>query len=113
MRTGHMLWIPAFLLLIACGGQSGSPGGPPGAPQVSEKSPGEQVYNTHCTLCHGKDGSLQLSGAKDLRISTASREEMIEQVTKGRGSMMGYENVLTKAEIEAVVDHVRTLSEAE
>jgi mono/diheme cytochrome c family protein len=34
---------------------------------------------------------------------------MIAQVTNGKGAMMPYKNVLTAAEIEAVVAHVRSL----
>ena len=40
-------------------------------------------------------------------------EEMIALVTNGKGAMAAYKNVLTKAEIEAVVEHVRTLQAAE
>lgn len=67
----------------------------------------------HCTLCHGNDGKLNLSGAKDLSLSTLTRDEMIRQVSEGKGAMMAYKNVLTRREIEAVVDHVRTLAETE
>jgi mono/diheme cytochrome c family protein len=108
-----MIPVGAFLFMLILGCGNGQPSsGPPGAPSMAEAT-GEKVYNTHCTLCHGKDGALGLSGAKDLRVSTATREEMIEQVTNGRGAMMAYKNVLTKAEIEAVVDHVRTLAATE
>ena len=67
------------------------------------------LFDTHCTLCHGADGKLKMGDAKDLSISTLTREEMIAVVTHGRGTMMPYKQVLSAEEIEQVVDHVRTL----
>lgn len=93
-------------LMVACGNGALATSEPEGA---ASASPGEKVYALHCVLCHGKDGTLGISGAKDLTTSVLSREEMVALVTKGRGAMMAYEKVLTKAEIEAVVEHVRAL----
>ena len=67
------------------------------------------VYNTNCTMCHGRKGDLGMSGAKDLAASTLSREEVIALVTDGKGAMMPYGKTLSKKQIEAVADHVLTL----
>jgi len=96
------------VLVFSCASEAGNAATPPGA-----RSRGATLFSTHCTLCHGKDGSLGVSGAKDLRISTLSKDEMIALVTNGKGTMASYKNVLTKAEIEAVVEHVRTLQSTE
>ena len=53
-----------------------------------------------------------MNGAKDLGLSSLTRVEMIAMVTNGKGAMMPYKNVLTPKQIEAVVDHVRTLRKA-
>lgn len=91
-------------LLLSCGNNDGT------SPTAAmPKSNGEMLYNTHCTLCHGGDGRLKMADAKDLSISTLSREEMIAVVTNGRGTMMPYKHVLSAEEIEQVVDHVLTL----
>jgi len=70
---------------------------------------GESLFNANCALCHGRKGDLGMSGAKDLTKSVMAREEMIAIVTKGRNGMMPYEKTLKPEEIEAVVDHARTL----
>jgi mono/diheme cytochrome c family protein len=92
------------LLLFACGsnGMAGTEGGRP-------KVKGAQLFDMHCSLCHGRDGGLGLNGAKDLRRSTLTTEEVKAIVLNGKGVMMPYKNALTNAEIDAVVAHVRTL----
>lgn len=97
------------LIFLACGG--GDPASAP--PGVGSGSKGSKLFNMHCTLCHGKDGKLGVSGAKDLSVSTLSADEMAALVSNGKGAMSPYKNVLTKAEIQAVVEHVRTLQAAE
>jgi cytochrome c6 len=74
---------------------------------------GAKLFTMHCTLCHGKDGRLGLNGAKDLSRSLLSAEEMLAIVTNGKGVMMPYKNALSKAELDAVVAHVRTLRTSE
>jgi len=98
-----------LLVAMACAGSGEPSASPPGVGAAT----GETIYRTHCTLCHGNDGKLNLSGAKDLSVSVLTREEMIRQVSEGKGAMMAYKNVLTRKEIEAVVDHVRTLAATE
>lgn len=100
---------PAFLLTLAllmsgCGGDDAQGGRPPEAPR-----PGADIYKDQCTLCHGKDGRLGINGAKDLTLSSLTRDEMIQVVTNGKGLMMPYQRVLDPKEIEAVVHHVRSL----
>lgn len=109
MRKTLIILTGLAMLVLACGGgTTTSSDGPPGA-----GSRGEALFKTHCTLCHGKDGKLGVSGAKDLSVSSLTKEEMTALVTNGKGAMAAYKNVLTKAEIEAVVEHVRTLQAAE
>jgi mono/diheme cytochrome c family protein len=92
------------LLFFACGshGVAGDEGRQP-------KDKGAQLFTMHCSLCHGKDGGLGLNGAKDLRRSQLTAEEMKGIVLNGKGAMMPYKNALTPAEIDAVVAHVRAM----
>ncbi len=71
---------------------------------------GEQLFLMRCTLCHGEDGMLGLSGAKDLTVSAMSREEKIVIVKNGKGNMIPYKDLMTPEEIEAVVDYVESLA---
>jgi quinoprotein glucose dehydrogenase len=66
---------------------------------------GEQLYQTHCMLCHqpGREG-LAASGYPSL-IGVGARysaEELSLQITKGKGMMPGFPQ-LSKAEKEALV----------
>ncbi len=106
-----MRCIPIVLIIacaqFACGGAAG------GSDEVAMNAPvptvGEQLFNTHCTLCHGRKGNLRMNGAKDLVKSTLKREEMIALVTNGRNAMMPYKNALKPKEIEAVVEYALSL----
>jgi cytochrome c6 len=63
---------------------------------------GKDVYKANCVACHGMDGKLGFSGAKDLTKSTSTQAEIEHQVTKGKGSMAGFEKTLTHEEIVQV-----------
>ncbi len=94
-------------LALACGNASG-----PTDTMAADRTPGRTVFNTNCALCHGRDGKAGLNGAKDLTLSTLSKEEMIAIVRNGKGAMLPYKDVLTPEEIAAVVEHVRKLGKA-
>lgn len=106
MRTSTLLLLAG--LLTACGGGGGAT-----APETNTGATpaqrAEGIFNSQCALCHGRRGDQQLSGAKLLNVSTLSREEMVAVVSNGRGAMMAYKNMLTPAEIDAVVDHAMGL----
>lgn len=104
------LLLPALcslLVLMACGATGGDEHRP-----VPPKK-GETVFNSQCALCHGRTGTLGLSGAKDLTKTTLTRDEMIATVTNGKGGMMAYAKVLSVKEIGDVVDYARTLRKPE
>lgn len=65
-----------------------------------------KLYNLNCKLCHGNDGKLGLSGAKDLAASILTRDERIAIIRNGKGGMAAYKEVLTKKEIEALADYL-------
>jgi len=66
---------------------------------------GMAVFRRHCVTCHGADGKLGLSGAKDLTQSALSLEERIVQITNGKNLMTPYRDVLSAAEIKAVAEY--------
>lgn len=73
---------------------------------------GVRIFNTQCSMCHGRKGDQSLSGAKLLNKSILTKAEMSAIVTYGKGGMMAYKDRLTAAEIQAVVDHAHSLREA-
>lgn len=90
-----------ILLLTSCGNNS---------TKSSEiKSAGQSLYESNCTSCHGEDGKLCTLGAKDLSLSSFSKEQMIEIITNGKSTMTPFGNMLNKEEVGAVADYVATL----
>lgn len=73
------------------------------------KVDGAAVYKQHCELCHGVDGKLGLNGSKDLTISELDLNERIAQISKGKGLMVAYENILSLSEIKAVAEYTVAL----
>lgn len=86
-----------------------------GSKEVPKKADGsidgKKVYEMNCVSCHGPKGDLGSGGAYDLSSSSLSKEEALDVVTHGRKAMMPYEKMLTKGEIEAVVEYIQTLKD--
>ncbi len=109
--------------LIACGGKTDAPSGNSSTPAKTAAASasgdnaktkasnrkGKLIYKQYCQLCHGVDGKLALSGAKDLSISTIDMEERIDQITNGRGMMTPYKDILSKEQIQAVAEYLDEL----
>lgn len=70
---------------------------------------GKEIFETKCALCHGKDGKLGLSGAKDLTVSTSTPEERLEIIRNGKNAMMAYKTILSEEHITAVAAYVEGL----
>lgn len=100
MVLKHVL-VPLAMLALACGAAGTGEGTP--------ADEGADLFNSYCATCHGRKGNMGINGAKDLTVSTLSREEMIAVVTNGRRLMMAYKGTLRPKEIEQVVDHALSL----
>jgi cytochrome c6 len=74
------------------------------------KVDGAAVFKQHCELCHGADGKLGLNGSKDLTVSELDLNERIAQISKGKGLMIAYENILSLSEIKAVAEYTMALA---
>lgn len=48
---------------------------------------GKALYEANCTLCHGADGKLGMSGAKDLTASVMDLGAIKEIIIHGKGAM--------------------------
>ena len=86
-----------ILLFTSCGNNA------------TQKSAGQSLYESNCTSCHGTDGKLCALGAKDLSVTTFSKEQMMEIITTGKSTMTPFGNMLNKEEVSAVADYVQTL----
>ena len=110
----------SLLLLIGCGGKDNASSSAASAnTKTVEKSvektatptnkKGLLVFRKYCLACHGADGKLAISGAKDLSISTLPLEERIEQVTNGKGLMTPYKDILSPSQIKSVCEYIEDL----
>jgi mono/diheme cytochrome c family protein len=48
---------------------------------------GESLYKANCVVCHGTDGKLGLSGAKNLSLSILDVAAIKEMIIHGKGAM--------------------------
>jgi cytochrome c6 len=91
------------LLLAACGGTSDNGGG------NAETLDGAAIFRKYCVTCHGSNGKLGMSGAKDLSVSALSLEDRVALITNGRGLMASYRDVLSEDQIKAVAEYTLQL----
>jgi mono/diheme cytochrome c family protein len=96
------------LFLYACGSKDASKQAIANQESVPAAD-GAKVFKLNCELCHGADGKLGANGSKDLSISQLSLDERIAIITKGKGAMVAYENILSLSEIKAVAEYTLTL----
>ena len=78
-----------------------------GAIQKKTAVSGQELFVNHCTSCHGEDGKLAASGAKDLTKSTLTTSEIIKRIKYGRNGMPPMKDVLeSEPNIRAVGNYV-------
>lgn len=88
--------------LIACGQKS--------TPEAGTGSVnGADVYKKYCLLCHGADGKLGISGAKDITASQLTLAERITLIREGKNTMTPFKGVLSEEQIKAAAEYSMTL----
>ena len=100
-RITAIIGVAAF---VAC-----SSSAEPSQESGNEPVNAEKIYGFKCALCHGADGKAGIAGATDLSLSTLSMEDRIEVISRGRGSMMPFKDLLTGEEIEALATYIEQL----
>jgi mono/diheme cytochrome c family protein len=70
---------------------------------------GKKTYESYCANCHGDNGALGLSGATDLSTSSLDASARTEAITKGKGVMPPFGNILSEKEIREVSLYIETL----
>jgi mono/diheme cytochrome c family protein len=69
---------------------------------------GKTVYTSACANCHGSDGKLGMSGAKDLSATILTAEEQKQLIRNGKNSMPAFKE-LTDEQVDGVIQYVATL----
>jgi len=74
---------------------------------------GKSLYTLNCASCHGPDGKLGMSGAKDISETALTDEEIKKLIENGKNAMPSFKEMLSKpGEIDAVINHVTTLKKS-
>ncbi len=69
---------------------------------------GKEIFEEKCTLCHGSDGKLGMSGAKDLSATVLDHQSIVTMISEGKNTMAPYKAVLSPEQIEAVASYIET-----
>lgn len=105
-----------FLLIAtfiyACGGSDTPEESSSTTKQATTSTPqvdGKKIYKQYCVTCHGLYGDMGASGAFNLTTSELPVADRIVVITKGRGAMTPFENLLDADEIAAVAEYTLEL----
>lgn len=134
LATMLVIAATAHALLVGCGGgrqatENTSGGGNPdtSAPASSSMPDtsdlGAKVYARNCALCHGPNGKGNGPGAVALNpkprdhtdaayMNSRTDEQLLDVIRNGKPGtgMTAWKGVLSEAEIQAVLKHVRSLA---
>ena len=69
---------------------------------------GKAIYTQKCTPCHGAGGDANIAGAKNLKTTTMSDEELKSTIKNGNGGMPAFGN-LTDEQMAGLVEYLKTL----
>lgn len=73
---------------------------------------GVKFYEQRCTVCHGNDGKLGVSEAKDLSKSTITEKQIKNYINRGQGSMPPFEHAIeSDSTLTELVEYVKSLRE--
>lgn len=94
------------ILLASCGGGKSAETG-----TEKPETKGQSVYESQCSRCHGSNGKLGLSGAKDLSVTTLTPAEMVPVISNGSngGMMPAFNEKLSPEEIKDVADYIEAV----
>lgn len=67
---------------------------------------GKQIYEEKCMLCHGGDGKLGMSGAKNLAVTQLDHAGIVTIVAEGKNTMASYKSTLSPEQIDAVAAYI-------
>ena len=86
---------------------------------AQEDSPGKNVYDSKCLMCHGDDAKGDTKAGKMMKTPDLTTEswkqgtsvpELVKTLREGLGKMPKYEGKLSEEELKAVAEYTRKLS---
>ena len=89
-------------------------------PTPENVSKGQELYKKNCLVCHGATGlgdgpagkrlNPKPTSFQDKEKMSKTDEQLIEEITKGKGSMPAFERKLKESERWMVLHYIRTLA---
>jgi mono/diheme cytochrome c family protein len=77
-------------------------------PETGELS-GKRVYENYCVSCHGLQGQIKVKSNVTLQESKVNDSVMRHRILYGsKEGMPSYQSLLTKEEINVLIDHIKT-----
>lgn len=75
-----------------------------------KEATGKDLYYNQCSACHGIDGALGNSGAKDLTKSKFTDDQILHILNEGKGAMPAQIQLIGKpSEMDSVMEFIKTL----
>jgi len=76
------------------------------------------IFKSKCAMCHGPDGKGQTAMGKNLHlrdlgsddVQKQSGEDLEKIITSGKNKMPSYKGKLSEAEIDALVNYIRSFA---
>lgn len=69
---------------------------------------GKEIFEQKCVLCHGNDGKLGASGAKDLTATQVDHTGILTLLNEGKNAMPSFKGTLSVEQMEAVTNYIET-----
>jgi cytochrome c6 len=99
-----------FLVCLSSCGNDNSSENNDALPMESPAEKGASLFTLHCASCHGDNGKLGASGAKDLTMSTLTDRQVLHILKQGKNAMPPMSTILeNKENMELVIQHIKTL----
>lgn len=95
-----------FLIIVSFGLAQKVKEGKAGPKTVAVNA--KEIFEEKCTLCHGSDGKLGMSGAKDLSVTQLNHAGIAEIISNGKNGMASYKEVLTAEQIDALSSYIES-----
>ena len=70
---------------------------------------GQALFAAQCAVCHGVDGTLELSGAKNLQMSQVDDQYIENIIRTGKNTMPKMEGKYSDQELKALVIYIKSL----
>lgn len=72
-------------------------------------SDAKSLYTMKCASCHGADGKLGMSGAKDLSTSKITDQQIMCMIQSGQNAMPAFKDMIPDYQLEQLVVVVKSL----